>query len=308
MRIDLMKAPEEPWERREYLLSEFLRVVLKLSTLYVRDRYKSRELLENSNWFVKHDLMEAPFRDLSLFERVGYFPWREAKHDLCGALDQALLGYHRASFDLQRRSLELILVGAWFVSEQTTEEDAHAWMSSKNPTPRFNRMLQGLSKDNLYAGLEVKTSWVDEVQKFYWRLCNISHVRGVQNGLDAIQPRNATFDGWPAPKYSEEALEKALDSFVDTISYIALLIALSNPVLLSDLPIEEKFGINGPASGFYEEGQAENLRELIPEKHRDVLVNLAKADDHVVSVRDWVSSRPDLTAEQLEKQFDDFSQ
>ena len=307
MCIDLMKAPEEPWGRREYLLYEFLRVVLKSSTSYVRDHYKSRELLEASYRFVEYDLLEAPSIDIDSFERVEIFPWLEAQNDLCAALDQALMGYHRASFDHQRRSLELIVIGAWFVSESATEAEAQDWMTSHAKTPRFTETLEDLAKHNLYSELESKTRWVREVKEFYWSLCDISHVRGVQKGVDAVQPRNFRIGGWPAPKCSEEALEKALDSFVATISYIALVISLSNPVLLFGLPIEEKFGINGPASGFYGEGQAENLRALIPEKHRDALVNLAQADNRVMGYRDWVSSRPDLTVEQLKVQLNDFS-
>ena len=96
-------------------------------------------------------------------------------------------------------------------------------------------------------------------------------------------------------------MEQTLDSFVDTISYTALLVALSNPVILVGLPIEEKFGMNSPISGFFEESQAEQFRALIPERHRDVLVALAKADAGVVSIRDYFHSLPDLTAAQFQK-------
>ena len=116
----------------------------------------------------------------------------------------------------------------------------------------------------------------------------------------------AISDGVPVPEYSADALEKALDSFVATIGYIALLIALSNPVLLFGLPITEKHGMNGPASGFFEEWQAEHIRALIPERHRDVLVALAEADPGVVSIRDYFYSLPDLTAEQFQEQIEDF--
>ena len=72
------------------------------------------------------------------------------------------------------------------------------------------------------------------------------------------------------------------------------------------LPITEKHGMNGPASGFFEEWQAEHIRALIPERHRDVLVALAEADPGVVSIRDYFYSLPDLTAEQFQKQIEDF--
>ena len=87
--IDLTKVPGDLWGRREYLLSEALPVVSALSTDYVRDRYKSREQLEASCLFMERDLMDAPRCDLGSLNRVWFFPWVEAEHELSVALDQA---------------------------------------------------------------------------------------------------------------------------------------------------------------------------------------------------------------------------
>ncbi len=90
-----------------------------LSIEYVRDRYKSRERLEACCRFMENELMDAPRGDLGSLDLVWFFSWVEARHELSIALDQALLGFHRASYDHQQRSLELILLGSLFVSEQT---------------------------------------------------------------------------------------------------------------------------------------------------------------------------------------------
>ena len=103
-------------------------------------------------------------------------------------------------------------------------------------------------------------------------------------------------------------MEKTLDSFVATVGYIAMLVALSNPALLFGLPVEEKLGINGPISGFFEEWQAKHIRALIPERYRDILVALADADPCVVSIKDYFRSRPDLTAQQFQAQIENFRQ
>ncbi len=285
-KIDLMKVPGDRWGRREYLLSETLPDVLAHSTEYVHNRYKLREQLEASCWFMENDLLDAPPGDGRSLIRIGFFPWTEAQHELSVALDHALPGFHRASYDHQRRALELILVGAWFVSEQITFADAQGWMRSDNNTPFFSKTLDSLSKEGLYAKLEAETGWVDDVKKFYWRLCDITHVRGTRNGIRAFRRNFFIFSGFFVPRYSEEALEKALDSFVETIGYVALLMALSNPVLPFGLPVEDKYGINGYSSGFFEEGQAEFLQSLIPERYRDFLVALAGKDSRVIGVRD----------------------
>ena len=145
-------------------ISEFLPIVLECSTEYVRERYKSRKQLEASCWFMRNDLMDAPPGDLKLLNRMGYFPWLEAVHELSDALDQSVLGFHRASYDHQRRSLELILAGTWFVSGQTTKSDAQDWISARSETPRFTRMLKHLCKESLHASLGSQ-NWLDRRSK-----------------------------------------------------------------------------------------------------------------------------------------------
>ena len=308
MEIDLAKVPRNRWDRRKYLLSEFLASVLELSTRHVRDSYKSRAQLEASCGFVEKDLTDVPHANLELLERMWFFPWLEAQHDLSVAIDQALMGFHRSSIDHQRRSLELILVGTWFVSERTSALDAREWMTAHSKTPFFSRILEHLSKDDLFAELEAETNWAKDVQEFYWSLCDICHVRGAPHGYATVQPSSSSFNGSPVPEYSEEALEKSLDSFIATVGYIALLAAMSNPVLLFGLPVEQKFGINGPASSVFEDWQSENFRGLIPEKHRKALVALADTHDLVQGMRAFFSSHPDLPVEEVEKQLQEFEQ
>ena len=295
--IDLKKVPSDPWKCREYLLTELLPAVLAHSTEYILHRHKSRQRLEESRDFVTHDLADAPLATVDVLARMWFFPWTEAQHELSVALNQALLGFHRASYDHQRRALELILVGSFFVSERATEAKAKRWMESDDQTPMFTRTLARLAGVGLYAKLDAETGWRKEVQEFYWRLSDIAHVRGELLGLRSIQPSHFNFGGVPVPEYSTEALEKALDSFVTTIGYIAMVVALSNPVLVFGLPITEKCGLNGPISGFFEQAQAERLRTLIPQRHRDALVALAEADVDVESSKRYFRSLPDLTVE-----------
>ena len=46
--IDLKKVPSDPWGCREYLLSEYLPLVLEASKEHIQNRYKAREQLEAS--------------------------------------------------------------------------------------------------------------------------------------------------------------------------------------------------------------------------------------------------------------------
>ena len=304
--IDLTKVPSDPWRCREYLLTKFLPAVLARSTEYICHQHKPRERLEASRDFVTHDLTNAPLATKDVLARMWFFPWIEAQHELSVALNQALLGFHRASYDHQRRALELILVGSLFVSERATEAEVERWMESDDKTPMFARTLTRLAGVGRYAKLDAETGWRKRIQEFYGRLSDISHVRGELRGFRSIQPSHCNFGGVPVPEYSAEALEKALDSFVITVGYIAMLVALSNPILVFGLPITEKCGLNGPISGFFEESQAERLRTLIPDRHRDALVALAEADPDVESSKRYFCSLPDLTVEQVKAQAEVF--
>lgn len=300
-----MKVPSDPWSRRQYLLSEPLSGVLARSTEYIQNHYKSCEQLEAVCCFMEDDLLDARSGEVLSLLRVGFFPWIEAQHELGVALDQALLGFHRASYDHQRRSLELILVGTWFVSGQTTHEEARKWINSRDQIPFFSKTLDNLSKEDLYVELDTQTDWASDVKRFYRHLCDILHVRGIRNGINALKPNQCIFNGLPVPVYSEETLEKVLDSLIATIGYIALLLAMSNPVLLFGYPVEKKYGINGPL-GFFEEEQAKRLRTLIPEKYRNSLVVLAEKDYGAAGFKEHFLSLPDLTPQQLQKQYEDF--
>ncbi len=301
-----MKVPGDPWGRREYLLSEALPGVLARSTDYIHNRYKSREQLESSCRFAENYLLDAVSGNIEFRIRVGFFPWREAQHELSIALDQALMGFYRAAYDHQRRALELILVGAWFVSGQTSPEKARKWINSRERTPPFSKTLDSLSKENLYVELKAKTDWVCDVKKFYHHLCDIIHVRGTPNGIYAFRSGMFNFSGSIVPEFSEETLGKVLDSYVETIGYTALLMAMSYPVVLFGMPVEKKYGMNGPL-GFLEEGQAEHLRTLIPEKYRDSLIALAEEDPRVTGARDDCYGRPDLTDQEWQAQIEDFN-
>lgn len=166
--------------------------------------------------------------------------------------------------------------------------------------------MKRFCKESLHATLESKTGRVGDLRRCYRDLCDIPDVRGTPKVFRTIQPSDGSFSGRTVLEHFEEELERSLDSFVDTIRYIALLLALSNPVLLFGLPLEEKCGINVPVSGFFADRQAERLRALIPKRHRAVLVSLAEKVGYGVGVRECFSSLPEMTLQEVMQQLDDF--
>ena len=117
-----------------------------------------------------------------------------------------------------------------------------------------------------------------------------------------IQPSFVCIGGKHVPHFAKEALAKTLDTYVETIRKTASILAIINPILLVGLPLDEKFGLNPPVSGFFNEAQAERLFHLVPNEAQQFFDKLVKTDKEVLVVVEWCKQLPDLTPDDLEAQ------
>ena len=90
-------------------------------------------------------------------------------------------------------------------------------------------------------------------------------------------------------------------SFGNTRALVQIPLALYNPILLVGLPLPEKFGMNPPFSGFYEQGESDLLWELLPEKYQPFFREVWQSDAEVLSLIQWFDSLPTLTKEESEE-------
>ena len=104
------------------------------------------------------------------------------------------------------------------------------------------------------------------------------------------------------PSINLETLETFCDFYIKVVEEIVVILSLYNPMILVGVPLDEKFGLNGPASGFFHEGQAEIVHLMIPDKYKEYFIELAENDDEVQGLLDYFDSLPDLTKEDVEKQ------
>jgi hypothetical protein len=302
MALDLTNLPSGPFERRARVLLESLPERVKWAVRYMESEYPSRDLLLKCREFVSHHMVEGGPSYIEALNRIGFFPWVEAEHALDQAVIHALIGSYRAAFDDVRRGLELVAVGCFFLSPRASVHDARAWLSSERETPFFTRSLDQLGNLPRFLRLDDETGWIERLKTFYWHLCDVVHVRGSEFSFQKIEPVSGHIGGAFVWRPDGAALRCVLDAFTDGTRQIALLLAVTNPILLVGLPMSEKFGFSGPMGGFYEEDQAALLRELLPDHARDGLVSLAEADPEVISVRDDIMDRPDVTEEELHRQ------
>ena len=304
--VDIAKYAKDPWGLRAALLKESTSAIGEASAAYIRHGYSELDLLTTARRFANYVIIDAAPGDWQSLERVWFFPWAESSAELDRSLSLATLGQYRAAYDHQRRGFELIAIGVYFVSEHTTVEHARAWMQSTDPTPRFAKALACLAQHSAAVRLSALVDWRDRIEKHYWKLCDIAHVRGLAAGSYSVQPTHLSFDGIDVPEFSEESLRASLDSYISTVRLACLFFSLSNPSLLFDYGIADKFGLNGPLSGFLEPYQVEVLRKLLPDDIRDPLLQIADTEPLVEGFREYFSSLPEITEEELEQQIRDF--
>lgn len=95
----------------------------------------------------------------------------------------------------------------------------------------------------------------------------------------------------------------------DAVRDIAITLLLKYLLGLCGLPLDEKFGLNGPVGGFLRVDQVELIGSIIDPDELALLRKIALQDPSVQSVVAEFESLPDITDEEFEaqsQQFDEF--
>ncbi len=284
--------------------------VLSESLVFVREEYDRLALFESAMIFCQYDLAEAPAASTENLRRVGLFPWVEASEEFDMSITLAMQGYYKATIDHIRRGLELVLVGIYFTSTVGTETQAREWVKSQRTTPFFSKVLQHLGNLPRHADLDCSTHWFSKLRAFYYSLCDTVHAKGVAVSYNSFQPSHVHLNGTSFSTFFASSMKKTMDAYIDAVRYCATALALSNPILLVGLPLDDKFGLNPPIGGYYNEAQSERLRSLLLEGTEGYFSRLAESEEVLETVR-WVQNMPDLSSEQFTIQkrelFDSFA-
>lgn len=249
--------------QRVSMILEASAIVPAESAAFIRDRYQNRRLLETAIDFCNYDLVEAPSASFHDLRKVGFFPWVESSDEFDSALTLALQGHYKATVDHIRRGLELILIGIYFTATKVDEQYARAWLKSERNTPFFSKVSSQLAKLERFSAIDTDCQWLRQLESFYYKLCDIIHVKGTGASYQNIQPCRLRINGIKMLSLHEKSLETVLDLLIHGARHCATALSLSNPIILVGLPLEEKFGMNPPASGFFNQAQSERLWALL---------------------------------------------
>ena len=290
--MDLRDIPKDPIRARAVLITENAIALANKTVDYIHEEYNQASLLLDCVTFIDSDMNDCLHSNFEKFKRVGFFPVTEANYELGESLSRILQCSYKSVHDNLRRALELVLVGTYFTLPEVSEDKAKAWLNSKDNTPFFKSVLDALCKAENFKSLTEKPDWKNKITSFYHELCDTVHTRGRQHSSSKLQSASVT-NNIAIPNFNEQSLISCLDLFIDAVRHISVIFATSNPVLLVGLPMIQKFGPDGPISGFFEEEQSERLWRLIPDQFHQVLKTIKEQDENVKAKIEWIENLPD---------------
>lgn len=301
-----MNIPKDPFEKRFSFLKEDFEIYGKVTIDYIQNEYSNRVELYQCLDFMSYNLEETSRSDLETLNRLWFFPTMESINELNECLFKILLAVYKSGYDSLRRVLELMVVNSYFTLSEINADDAKEWLNSQRQTPMFSRAIDALIKNPRFRNLEKETLWITNLKNYFWHLSDIIHTRGKNYSLSVFQPSQISYDLIQPYQFSKDNLKQLLDDFIQTFKHICTCIAISNPILLIGLPIDEKYGFDTPVSGFFREHQSNDLWNLLIPDTKEHFKKLVSTDLELISISKWMNSLPDKTDDEIEKQVEDF--
>lgn len=269
---------------------------------FIKNEYEKYEEFQNAIDFIEYLHSDTIKSDINQLFKLGYYPATETEMELDYSIKHALIGSYKSAFADLRRALELSIIAVYLSSEQVDRKKAVDWIMANDDTPGFSKSISKLITQGHFKAINDKCDWKKRLQNIYWTLSDFSHNKGQVKGYRELNSPNFFAASTSAPTIKTETLEAFCDLYIKTIEEIVVIQSLYNPIILVGVPFEEKYGLEGPMTGFFNEGQAESVNKLIPNEYRQYFDHLIENDEEIKSIVHHFNSLPDLTNEDIEKQ------
>ncbi len=304
--INFSDIPDSLFEKKIYIFSYSLNDRAEASIDFLNNRYKESSVFVKAVEFIDGIYLEGFRADVDSLLRIGFFPANESAYELNEGLVHALIGSYKSAFDHVRRALELVLVGGYFCKKEVSKAHAKEWIESHRQTPLFSHTVNEVKKDSPFLEIDADYYWAKNIKALYWEICDITHVRGEANSSRILNETSCHFGSMALPNITETGLSRFADLYIRVVQEIATMMALFNPPLLIGLPIEEKFGVNEPIGGYYNEFQSAKFKEILPEHYREFFESFVKEDSEIIGVHRYFNDLPDLSDDDINKQIQEW--
>ncbi len=251
--------------------------------------------------FFAHQVLPECFpSDFESLKKIWLFPILEAGLELEYALLFAKAGVYKVAYMSLRNFMELSLVCFHFLL--MAKGKGNEWVKGQISTPFKREILNVLFDNEDFRHFDQHIQVKESINRIYSALSDICHTRGQPCSHMALSKGNF-------PRCIEESVQAFIARAKDVLDIVITCFVGVNPIILFPLPLDEKFGMNGPMSGFLQEYEVEALRKLLKPESLKALLTYYEADPSVLSIRQYFEDLPDITEEEFKQQiaaFDKF--
>ncbi|AYV57702.1 hypothetical protein EFP84_18865 [Leptospira kmetyi] len=257
--------------------------------------------------FTNHLLFKSAKGDIKTVIEIGTIPILQAQHDFILCLENIIFCNYRNAIDSLRRSYEMCILQIYFLSESLSLDDIKKWQNGKRNAPYFSVMLKSIFKKAYFAEFDSNFDLKQKIEELYWELSDIVHVKGAKKIFLNYEKTLTNVSYISIKDFNPILLNKIIQDLILVFENIICLFILNNHVILKGYPLFEKFGLNEPFSGIFNERESEIVWSLIPDQYKDHFENIVTHSEEVKSIDDWIYNLKDLTEEEIQSQFDELN-
>lgn len=280
---------------------------IKPFTQAVIDNERSLNLLDHA---VKGMLAYSEFQDI-LSIRLGndhskenrdeiasrHYCFYESVYYLRQSFASWLDGNVLASVTLLRPFMELSVMHVYWELLDDTKK-YYEWFEGKKESPQFKQLVDN-SFNRLKGREDADLSRIDllsdTIKSLYKSLCRYNHTPRLDDSVASMNYGNSSI--------SLEAFQYYLAELTIILHQMVFLFVLTYPMSLFPVDRYRKFGLEGIAGVYFDKQNYEFLSSFLGEESLKKLKDQLKNNNHVVQMIDAFEAFPDLSEEELEKQW-----
>lgn len=260
---------------------------------YIKSKHIGEKLL--NHFWAYHNVGNVIPQTKANYWSGHYFPWTESWDELQISYNLVEIGFYKQSFYSLRSSFETGLLTVYW----NLNDDGHLviqeWLRSEVKTPRFNEVWEKLNSHKNFSKFQeffdIKTKLLN-----LGYLHNYVHSKGLQHSYMMGKPKS-NFQTFEA-----DCFDEWLKSFEKIVKVLVILHLIKYPIGTIKFDYRKKFGIDVPSFGGLDISHVELIEKIIGSDIFAALEEVAKQDERVNEIMEWINSLDDMTDEELKNQ------
>jgi hypothetical protein len=232
---------------------------------------------------------------LDNFASGHYFPYSQSYFELENSCELAMQGFYTYAFSALRTVLELGFLSIYFAAHDQEHIDVQAWINAQEKTPTRKQIFSRLKEIPAFYLFDVKFDFTKRIFKTFDDLDRYVHTRGSHHSSTALNSANYN-------RFSEKSFKLYCKLMTTVVNSNICVFLMKYPIGMHGLPLDEKYGLNGPVGGFLREEQVSLIASLLSQEEKDMLIQISNEDQNVQKCVEHINQLPDLTPEEWESQ------